>query len=203
MSQPIAHLVDDDAAIRDALTWLLRSRGIDARAWECAEDFLADYRAEMRGCLVLDMRMRGMTGLELFDRLRERGCGMPVIFLTGHGDIPLAVQALKGGAFDFLEKPFDDNQLADRVLDALALDAQRHARGEAERLVRERLQQLTEREREVMRHILAGRMNKMIADELEIAMRTVEVHRAHVFEKMQVKSAVELAKLLADHGLAP
>ena len=200
-TQAIAYLVDDDDAIRDALTWLLRSRGISARAWDSAEGFLADYHAGMQGCLVLDMRMLAMTGLELFDCLRERDCSMPVIFLTGHGDVPLAVQALKRGAFDFLEKPFNDNELADRVIQAMSLDAQRRERGEQHQEVQERLVHLTVREREVMRCILAGKMNKVIADELNIAMRTVEVHRAHVFEKMGTKSALELAKLLADNNL--
>jgi two-component system response regulator DctR len=194
----IAHIVDDDEAIRDALAWLLRSRGVDCRAWDSAEDFLADYQADMAGCLVLDIRMRAMTGLELFDRLRELGCRMPVIFLTGHGDVPQAVQALKNGAFDFLEKPFDDNQLADRVIEALARDAERQARGRAGGELRDRLDSLTAREREVMERILAGKLNKVIADEMSIAMRTVEVHRSHIFEKMGVKSAVELARLLAD-----
>lgn len=195
---PLAHLVDDDDAMRDALAWLLRSRGVQASAWDCAEAFLAAYVPQMCGCLVLDIRMKAMTGLELFERLRARGCLMPVIFLTGHGDVPQAVQALKNGAFDFLEKPFDDNELADRVIEALSLDARRQVRGQQSEALQERLHRLTSREREVMRGILAGKMNKIIADELNIAMRTVEVHRAHVFTKMGVKSAVELATLLAD-----
>lgn len=193
----IAHLVDDDAAMRDALAWLLRSRGISTRAWDSAEAFLADYRADMCGCLILDIRMQAMSGLELFDQVLRAGCTMPAIFLTGHGDVPQAVQALKQGAFDFLEKPFDDNQLADRVIEALALDAQRRARGQQSSALQERMERLTSREREVMRGILDGKLNKVIADELGIAMRTVEVHRAHIFEKMGVKSAVELAHLLA------
>lgn len=194
----LAHIVDDDEAIRDALAWLLRSRGVDCRAWDSAEAFLADYQANLAGCLILDIRMRAMTGLELFDRLRELGCRMPVIFLTGHADVPQAVQALKNGAFDFLEKPFNDNQLADRVIEALARDAERRASGRASGELRLRLDSLTTREREVMERILAGKLNKVIADEMNIAMRTVEVHRAHIFEKMGVKSAVELARLLAE-----
>ncbi|NTV96617.1 MAG: response regulator transcription factor [Thiobacillus sp.] len=198
MSATIAHIVDDDEAMRDALAWLLRSRGVDCRAWASAEAFLADYRAGLAGCLVLDIRMHAMTGLELFDRLRELGCHMPVIFLTGHGDVPQAVQALKNGAFDFLEKPFDDNQLADRVIEALARDAEQRASGQASDDLKARLASLSAREQEVMAHILAGKLNKVIADEMNIAMRTVEVHRAHIFEKMGVKSAVELARRLAE-----
>lgn len=195
---PLAHLVDDDDAMRDALAWLLRSRGVDSRVWDSAEAFLADYSPAMTGCLVLDIRMRAMTGLELFDRLREQGCRMPVIFLTGHGDVPQAVQALKNGAFDFLEKPFDDNQLADRVIEALARDAECRASNKADDDREARLCSLTVREREVMERILAGKLNKVIADELNISMRTVEVHRAHIFEKMGVKSAVELARRLSE-----
>lgn len=198
MNTGIAHLVDDDEAIRDALVWLLRSRGIAARAWDSAEAFLADYAPDMAGCLVLDIRMRAMTGLELFDRLRLSSCAMPVIFLTAHGDVPQAVQALKHGAFDFLEKPFDDNQLADRVIEALARDAERRASQQAGDDLRARLARLTLREKEVMERILAGKLNKVIADELDISMRTVEVHRAHLFAKLGVKSAVELARRLAD-----
>lgn len=194
--KPIAHIVDDDEAIRDALTWLFRSRHVDSRAWLSAEAFLADWREDLRGCLVLDVRMGGMSGLQLFDLLCERGSRLPVIFLSGHGDIPLAVAAVKKGAFDFVEKPFNDNELVDRVIRAMEADASRKtsAPGAA---VAARLAQLTPREREVMERILAGKYNKVIADELNIAMRTVEVHRARIFEKMGVRSAVELAQLLS------
>ncbi|NWG30097.1 MAG: response regulator transcription factor [Rhodocyclaceae bacterium] len=193
----MAYLVDDDAALRDAIPWLLRSRGIPCRAWESAEAFLADYNDEMSGCLILDLRMSGMTGSELHERLLERGCAMPVIFLTGHGDVPLAVKALKRGAFDFIEKPFNDNELVDRVHEALQHEKNRRWQDGMKAAVMERLATLTEREREVMERILAGKLNKVIADELSIAMRTVEVHRAHIFEKMGVRSAVELAQRLS------
>ncbi|MCX8016772.1 MAG: response regulator [Rhodocyclaceae bacterium] len=200
MSAAQAYLVDDDAAIRDALLWLFRSRGIAAAAYASAEDFLAAYRDEMSGCLILDIRMTGMTGLELYDQLRARGCALPTIFLTGHGDVPLAVKALKSGAFDFIEKPFSDNELADRVIEALKTDESRRWRDGERSRIEERLATLTEREREVMAAILAGKLNKIIADELGIAMRTVEVHRARIFEKMGVRSAVELAQRLARYG---
>lgn len=196
----IAHLVDDDEAIRDALTWLLRSRGIASRAWESAEAFLSDYRPAMRGCLVLDIRMQAMSGLELFDRLISLGCRMPTLFLTGHGDIPLAVQALKKGALDFIEKPCDNDALVERIMEALRLDARQDCTTGPTAPVAERLNSLSLREREVMEGILAGKYNKIIASELNIAMRTVEVHRARVFEKMGVKSAVELAQLIAGRG---
>lgn len=201
MTPMIAHLVDDDEAIRDALSWLLRSRGLPSAAWSSAEAFLVDYREDMRGCLILDIRMTGMSGPELFDRLLERGCRMPTIFLTGHGDVPQAVNAIKKGAFDFIEKPFNDNDLADRVLDAFRIDAERSTEAASAATIEARLALLTSREREVMERILAGKFNKVIADELNIAMRTVEVHRSRVFEKMGVRSAVELAGLIA--GVKP
>jgi two-component system response regulator DctR len=195
----LVYLVDDDAAIRDALAWLLRSRGIQSCAWSSAEAFIKDYRPDMSGCLILDIRMTGMTGTELYEQLLARGCAMSVIFLTGHGDVPLAVKALKRGAFDFIEKPGNDNELVDRVVAALQLAESRRWRDGERTAVEERLATLTEREREVMAGILAGKLNKVIADDLQIAMRTVEVHRARIFEKMGVRSAVELAQRLAAH----
>lgn len=194
-----AHIVDDDDAIRDALAWLLESRNIPARVWPSAEAFLAHFEelnGDAPGCLLLDIRMEGMSGLALFDLLQERGVEIPVIFLTGHGDVPMAVNALKKGAFDFVEKPFNDNELANRVIDAMALDASRRVDRAGEATVLELLALLTDRERQVMDLVLCGKLNKVIADELTISMRTVEVHRARVFEKMGVKSAVELAQKL-------
>ena len=200
MNHAIAHIVDDDPAVRDALQWLLRSRSVASRSWDSAGGFLASAGQDLRGCLLLDVRMPGMSGIELFDRLRALNCRLPVIFLTGHGDVPMAVQALKDGAFDFVEKPYDDNALVDKVVGALAHDAERSAREASVNSVRNRLAQLTQREQEVMQQILAGKLNKVIADELGIAMRTVEVHRSHIFEKMEVRSAVELSQVLSVLG---
>ena len=197
MSEPRAHIVDDDEAIRDALGWLFQSRGVATASWPSAEAFLSDYDDGMRGCLVLDVRMAEMSGLELFDRLLALGCAMPVIFLTGHGDVPLAVAAVKRGAFDFIEKPFNDNDLANRVIEALAIDAAALQARATQASLASRLATLTVREREVMELILGGKLNKVIADQLNIAIRTVEVHRARIFEKMGVRSVVELAGLLS------
>jgi len=194
---PTVFIVDDDDAIRDALAWLLKSRGITARAWPSAEAFLADWSDALRGCTVLDVRMDGMSGVELFERLRVLGSRLPVLFLTGHGDVPLAVSALKRGAFDFVEKPFNDNDLVDRILAAIAHDEAARRASESAADVAGRLEALTERERQVMDRVLAGDFNKQIADTLGIAIRTVEVHRSRLFEKMGVRSAVELAQLLA------
>jgi two-component system response regulator DctR len=196
---PLAHIIDDDEAIRDSLEWLLESRNIPAQSWPSAEAFLAHFdlnHGDAPGCLLLDIRMEGMSGLALFDQLCERGAATPVIFLTGHGDVPMAVGALKRGAFDFVEKPFNDNELANRVSEAMAIDAARRAEQAVSASVADSLAQLTQRERQVMEMVLAGKLNKIIADELSISMRTVEVHRARVFEKMGVKSAVELAQKL-------
>jgi two-component system response regulator DctR len=199
LSEPRAHIVDDDEAIRDALGWLFQSRGVATASWPSAEAFLSDYDEGMRGCLVLDVRMAEMSGLELFDRLLALGCAMPVIFLTGHGDVPLAVAAVKRGAFDFIEKPFNDNDLANRVIEALAIDAAALQARATQASLASRLATLTVREREVMELILGGKLNKVIADQLNIAIRTVEVHRARIFEKMGVRSAVELAGLLSSN----
>ena len=191
------HIVDDEDVIRDSLAWLARSRGIEARTYASAQGFLGavgERFAAEGDCVLLDVRMPDMNGVAVFDQLFARGltARVPVIFLTGHGDVPMAVDTLKRGAFDFVEKPFNDNQLMDRVQEALC--ASRTA-GAAAR-VQARLAALSAREREVLEKILAGKMNKVVADELGISMRTVEVHRANIFEKMQVKTAVELAGLL-------
>lgn len=193
------HIVDDEEVIRDALTWLAASRSIACTAYASGESFLSMLQSEppldpQGECLLLDVRMPGMSGVALFDVLAARKLTqqMPVIFLTGHGDVPMAVDTLKRGAFDFCEKPFNDNKLMDRVEEALA--ASRHANASA--AVQARLHTLSAREQEVLELILAGNMNKVIADKLSISMRTVEVHRAHIFDKMQVKTAVELARLL-------
>ncbi len=200
MSPGTVHVIDDDGAIRDSLAWLLGSRGLAASTWPSAEAFLAGHDPAAPGCLVLDIRMEGMSGIELFDALSAAGSALPVIFLTGHGDVPLAVSALKKGAFDFVEKPFNDNQLVDLVIEALRRDQARRSARAAEAGVAARLDSLTSREREVMAGVLRGEPNKAIADDLGLAVRTVEVHRARLFEKMGVRSAVELARLVAPPG---
>ena len=203
---PMVYLVDDEDVVRDALGWLLRTRRLLSEGFASAEAFEAMLDAlpkrepwpDAPSCLLLDVRMPGASGLALFERLIERGLidALPVIFLTGHGDVPTAVAAVKRGAFDFVEKPFSDNALVDRVEQALGLSARAIERRHDRESVRRSLAELTERERDVMRLVIEGRPNKLIADALNISVRTVEVHRARVFEKMDVKSAVELANLL-------
>jgi two-component system, LuxR family, response regulator DctR len=195
-------IVDDDASVREALAWLLRSRRLLGEGFESAEEFEAmldgGWTPAQPCCLLLDVRMPGMSGLALFDKLVERQLSdvMPVIFLSGHADVPTAVSMVKRGAFDFCEKPFSDNALVDRVEQAIRRSQEvLHARDERREL-QARLTELTDRERDVMRLVIEGLPNKLIADELDISVRTVEVHRARVFDKMEVKSAVELANLL-------
>lgn len=210
------HIVDDDADLRDALIWMAKSRQLPCVNYSSGEQFLASldsfqhlypfqdatndtkhtkFKFDPAGdCVLLDVRMDGLSGIATFDLMASQQLNkrLPVIFITGHGDVPMAVDALKRGAFDFFEKPFDDNALFDRVQEALLLSQQAGQMA----LVYERLAGLTTREREVLDLILLGKMNKVIADELGISMRTVEVHRANIFDKMAVKTAVELAGLL-------
>lgn len=206
---PTVYLVDDEDVVRDALAWLLRSRRLLSEGFPSAEAFEAMLDSRPPGwpgspsCLLLDVRMPGTSGLVLFERLIERALldALPVIFLTGHGDVPTAVAAVKRGAFDFVEKPFADNALVDRIENALARSAEAILRRRDAEAVSRRLAELTDRERDVMRLVVEGRPNKLIADELDISVRTVEVHRARVFEKMEVRSAVELANALRGHAL--
>ena len=203
------YVVDDEEVVRDALSWLLRSRRLLPRAFPSADAFWAaieagEVRADDCACVLLDMRMPGMNGMALFERLVERGwiALMPVIFLTGNADVSTAVSAVKNGAFDFVEKPFSDNALVDRVIEALQRSARTLEAQALRQVVQRHLGELTEREVEVMQLIVAGRANKQIADSLDISVRTVEVHRSRVFDKMAVRSAVELANLLRDVGLS-
>ncbi len=202
LQDALVYIVDDDASVREALAWLLRSRRLASEAFVSGDAFAtmlqSGFSPSQPCCLLLDVRMPGTSGLALFDQLLARGLEevMPVIFLTGHADVPTAVAMVKRGAFDFCEKPFSDNALVDRIEQALVQSARvqsercEHARLQA------RLEELTQRERDVMALVAKGLPNKLIADQLTISVRTVEVHRARVFEKMEVKSAVELANLL-------
>lgn len=205
---PTVYLVDDEDVVREALAWLLRSRRLLSEGFANAESFEAMLDAHTSNwpptpsCLLLDVRMPGTSGLVLFERLIERKLleALPVIFLTGHGDVPTAVAAVKRGAFDFVEKPFADNALVDRVEQALQKSSEAILRRREANALIKRLAELTDRERDVMRLVVEGRPNKLIADELDISVRTVEVHRARVFEKMDVRSAVELANVLRSFG---
>lgn len=201
LTDALVYIVDDDASVREALAWLLRSRRLPSELFASAQTFQNKLEVSAAisppSCLLLDVRMPGLSGLARFDWLTERGLhlAMPVIFLTGHADVPTAVDAVRRGAFDFFEKPCSDNALVDRVEQALAQSHTLVLANQQTRLLRDRLAELTEREREVMHLVVEGLLNKLIADRLDISVRTVEVHRARVFDKMEVKSAVELANL--------
>jgi two-component system response regulator DctR len=201
----LVFIVDDDAGVREALAWLLRSRRLPSQSFDSADAFAeflnvsgSSWRPAQPGCLLLDVRMPGMSGLALFEQLIERQLleVLPVIFLTGHADVPTAVDAVKRGAFDFCEKPFSDNALVDRIEQALARSAHTLQTLRTKQSLQHHLADLTDRERDVMHLVIEGLPNKLIADQLDISVRTVEVHRARVFDKMNVKSAVELANLL-------
>jgi len=188
------YIVDDDEALRDSLVWLLESNNYRVAQFESAEAFLKAYRPEMAGCLVLDVRMPGMSGLELYERLRDRHATLPVVFITGHGDVPMAVSVLKKGAVDFIEKPFSDRDMLKLIDQCLATERENRDRLRQDAAVARRLDHLTGREMEVLELIIAGRLNKQIADDLGISIKTVEVHRARVMEKMEASSLAELVQ---------
>jgi two-component system response regulator FixJ len=195
---PTVFIVDDDEAVRSALRLLLKSVGLTASALPSAQQFLESYDPHQPGCLVLDVRMPGMSGLELQQQLNVRGAILPVIFITGHGDIPMAVEAMQQGAFDFLQKPFRDQDLIDRIQRALAKDKESRAELNARTHTRERLESLTPREREVLGLVTSGKPNKVMAADLGVSQRTVEIHRARVMEKMGVSSLAQLVRMVMD-----
>ncbi|OHV72162.1 response regulator transcription factor [Ensifer sp. LCM 4579] len=192
------HIIDDEESIREALAFLFASRGLSAQGWSSGEAFLESLPGDDCGCVILDVRMEGLSGPEVFDRLRARGWTVPVIFLTGHADVPVAVQTLKAGAFDFVEKPFNDNLLVDIVLKAVATHESRRVLLGHQQDLQRRVQTLSNREAEVMHLMLQAKLNKQIAHELGISMRTVEVHRSRVLEKLGARNTTELAGMLAE-----
>ena len=195
-SDATVFIVDDDEAVRDSLGLLLRSGGYRARCYGSAKDFLKAFDPRDHGCLVLDIRMPGMTGLELQKHLNEIGCNIPIVFITGHGDVPMAVEAVRMGAVDFLQKPFSDDDLMARIADALDIAA-RQREGELERMdIMDRIGTLTAREKEVMGQVVQGKANKVIAADLGVSQRTVEIHRARVMEKMQANSLAHLVRMV-------
>lgn len=195
---PIVFIVDDDEAVRNSLRLLVKSVGLSATALVSAQEFLASYDPLQPGCLVLDVRMPGMSGLELQQQLNARGAVIPVIFISGHGDVPMAVEAMQQGAFDFLQKPFRDQDLMDRIQRALEKDrANRAELGERSR-IREQYETLTPREREVLALVTSGKANKVMAADLGLSQRTIEIHRARVMEKMGASSLAHLVRMVLD-----
>ena len=191
---PMVHIVDDDSAVRDALTLLMQSDNVPCWAYNSAEDFLEKHAQLKLGCLLLDVRMPGMSGLQLIDELNKQNISIPVIFITGHGDVAMAVDAMKAGATDFIEKPFDNDYLLEKVhsclTDCICLDSTKELKSQMDA----RLALLTKREKQVMDLLVDGKQNKIIADELNISVRTVELHRAKVMEKLQAHSLSDVVR---------
>jgi RNA polymerase sigma factor (sigma-70 family) len=195
-------IVDDDPAMRESLSFLMGSVALPVETFENARVFMERYDPTRSGCLVLDVRMPGMSGIELQQRLRASGIDIPIIMITGFGDVPMAVRAIKAGALDFIEKPFTDQDLIDRINEALQLDLERRRRSAERASVAARLARLTQRERQVMDLVLSGKANKIVADELGLSPKTVEVHRARVMEKMEVQSLAELMQVVIGYDAA-
>jgi len=195
---PTVFIVDDDEAVRNSLRLLVKSVGLTATALVSAQEFLASFDPLQPGCLVLDVRMPGMSGLELQQQLNLYGAVIPVIFITGHGDVPMAVEAMQQGAFDFLQKPFRDQDLIDRIQRALEKDRANRAALDERSRIRERHEMLTPREREVLALVTSGKANKIMAADLGLSQRTVEVHRARVMEKMGASSLAHLVRMVLD-----
>ncbi|HUI61058.1 MAG TPA: response regulator [Steroidobacteraceae bacterium] len=195
---PVVFVVDDDDAVRSSLRLLLKSVGLAASTLPTAQEFLAAYNPHQPGCLILDVRMPGMSGIELQQQLNLRGAMIPVIFITGHGDVPMAVEAMRHGAFDFLQKPFRDQDLLDRIQRALARDSTNRAELRERTELHRRLESLTPREREVLDLVAAGKSNKVVAADLGVSQRTVEIHRGRVMEKMHAASLAQLVRMVME-----
>jgi two-component system response regulator FixJ len=197
--EPTVFVVDDDPEVQDALRWLIESVALPVETFGSAEEFVDAVGPGRPGCLVLDVRMPGMGGLRLLENLRSLEIQLPVIVLTGHGDVPLAVRAMKAGAIDFVEKPCADQDLLDRIYSALQRDAELRAETARRAAINEQLKALTPREREILDRLMKGQANKVIAVELAISERTVESHRRHIKEKLKVRSLAELAQIVLQH----
>jgi two-component system, LuxR family, response regulator FixJ len=197
MSELVAtvFVVDDDASMRKSLRWLFQSVGLGVETYSSAAEFLAGLGDSRSGCIVLDVRMPGMSGLELQEQLSKRGVNLPIIMVTGYGDVPMAVRAMKGGALDFIEKPFNDQDLLDRVRKAMDLDVRKRQEQAEVADVASRLAMLTRREREVMELVAAGLPNKEIGERLNLSKKTVEVHRYHLMRKLGVSSVADLVRM--------
>lgn len=195
LQQETIFVIDDDEAVRDSLRWLLEANGYCVQCFSSAEQFLHAYEPSRIGCLILDVRMPGMSGLELQEKLVAEKATLPIIFVTGHGDVPMAVSTMKKGAMDFIEKPFDEAELRRLVERMLERARQENSTAQQQRATAERLSKLTAREQQVLERIIAGRLNKQIADDLGISIKTVEAHRANIMEKLNVHTVADLLRL--------
>ncbi|MDX1588463.1 MAG: response regulator [Oleiphilaceae bacterium] len=194
--QPRVHVIEDDEAVRDSLAMLLTSEGLEVATFALATEFLNEWTPATAGCMVLDIRMPGMDGMALQQALNERHSLLPIIFVTGHGDVPLAVDAMRRGAVDFIQKPYREDALLEKIHAAMALDAKQRASLEAHQGIRDRLARLTPRENEILHRMVAGQANKVIAIELDISQRTVEIHRSRVMHKMGTHSLAHLVRMV-------
>jgi len=203
MNEPTVFIVDDDQAVARSLRWLIESVQLKVEVFPSAQAFLDGYSAAKLGCLVLDVRMPGMSGIELQERLTAQRIRVPIIFITGHGDVQVAVRAVQAGAFDFIEKPFNDQDLLDRIQRAIAFDAERRGRDAQFAQLSALFASLTPREREVLDLVVAGMSNKAVANTLGLSAKTVEVHRAKVMEKLQARSVADLVKMSMQKQVLP
>ena len=201
--KPIIFVIDDDASVRKSLSRLLDAVGFSTESFASADQFLKRERFEGIGCIILDVRMPGLSGMDLQDELNKADYSMPIIFITGHGDIPMSVQAMKKGAVDFLPKPFDEDQLLDALRKAIEKDIQAKAERAGARDILGRMEQLTPREYEILQYLVTGMLNKQIAFKLGIAEKTVKIHRSRVFEKLGTRSVAELVRMAEKAGLEP
>ncbi len=197
----VINIIDDDRLARESLKWLAESAHLSVREFECGQDFLDCFDHRMPGCVVLDVRMPDINGMELYARLKETGAGIPVIIVTGHADVAMAVRAMKAGAYDFVEKPYNDALMLERIQSALAYDRDRRASQVKVDNILSCIEQLTPREREVMKFVLQSRRNKVIASELGISIKTVELHRANLMAKMNATSPAELVRMAMIVGM--
>ncbi|MEN6584847.1 MAG: response regulator [Sulfuricella sp.] len=192
--RPTIFVVDDDEAMRESIHWLLESVSLSARMFSSANEFLTAGDLHQHGCILLDVRMPGMSGMELLEQLKDHGIVQPVIIITGHGDVPMAVRALKHGAFDFIQKPFNGQELLDRVNAALKLDRENHQQNKKIEGLRSHFDVLTTREREIMELVVAGDSSKVIGKKLGISSRTVDIHRSNIMKKLNIRSIAELVQ---------
>lgn len=199
--EPTVYVVDDDKLARESLEWLIESVGLPVKVYESGQKFLDDYRKGQAGCLVLDVRMPDINGMDLHTKLKQDGCTLPVIIMTGHADVAMAVRAMKAGVYDFIEKPYNDSLMLERIQSAIAFDLDNRKAQERIDSVKERLSKLTPREYEVLQYVLKSTANKIIAAELNISIKTVELHRSNLMTKMQAGSVTELVRLALIAGI--
>ena len=200
-TEAIIHVVDDDTAMCESLRWLIESVGFNVKIYPGAKDFLEKYQDEAHGCLLLDVRMPEMSGLELQEQLNKLNINMPIIFITGHGDVPMAVRAMKAGALEFLNKPFNDQELLDCINRAIEYDTQRRRTCSERKAILERLSLLTTREKQVLKELVTGKLNKVIAADLDLSIKTIELHRSNIMRKLQARSLAQIISMIYAHDI--